>query len=108
MVYAGLLIGVWYELLHWVARWLLAGKILQGFLDVVFALGMMVLLIGSMVLVNYGEFRVFCLLGAASGFVLYAWTLRPLLQWLADKPLAWAFGKIRAFFRMPWAKKVFR
>lgn len=108
MLYAGLAIGAWYDALRFVGRVLEAGRLFTIVLDIVFGVGTAVILILSMLLTNYGEMRVFCLLGAASGVVLYGWTARPLLRLLIARPCAFLGRQVRKLFAMRWAKKVFR
>ncbi len=108
MLYAGIAIGVWYDALRLVRGLLDAGKWLTAALDAVFALGAACILIGFMLLANYGELRLYCLLGASCGVMLYAFTIGPLLKAVLVKPSAWVLARLRKLFSMPWAKKVFR
>lgn len=108
MLYCGLLIGAWYDLLAVVRRVLEAGRYLTAFLDMVFSLGVAVALVGFLLLTNFGEMRGYCLLGAACGAVLYALTIHPLLKLVVGKPFALLVRLLKSFRQTALAKKIFR
>ncbi len=108
MVYAGLLIGACYDALRFAARVLQAGKPLQTLLDAVFGLLLAAILIVSMAWTHFGEMRLYLILGAACGVVLYGCTLHPLLRLIILRPMRWSIRFARRVFSRPWAKKVFR
>ncbi len=108
MLYLGLAIGAWYDLLAFVRRALEAGHYLTAFLDLVFSLGAAVALTGFLLLTNLGEMRGYCLLGALCGAVLYAFTIHPLLKLVIGKPLALVGRALRSFQKTTLAKKIFR
>lgn len=81
-LYAGLLIGMWYDLCR-LARWVLsAGRFITLAVDVVFGVGSACLLLGALLVANYGELRLYAFLGALCGAILYFGTLSPLIRWL--------------------------
>lgn len=108
MMYAGLAIGAWYDVLGFVRRVLEAGKPLTAALDGVFALGVAVMLVTAMLLVNGGEMRMFCLLGAGCGVVIYWFTVRPLLRLIVVRPARWALRQARRLVQTGWMKKVLK
>lgn len=108
MLYAGLAIGAWYDVLRFVRRVLEAGPWLTAALDLVFAVGAAATLVVAMVLSSYGEMRVYCLLGALSGAVIYSFTLSRLLRVLVCRPCAFLARQARKLISTPFAKKIFR
>lgn len=82
MLYAGLLIGAWYDVARGVRKVLGAGPALTALIDLAFALGCAVLLALALYKANYAQLRVYALLGAACGAVLYAFTVGPLLRFV--------------------------
>ena len=108
MLYAGLLIGAWYDGLGFVRRVLQAGPWLTACLDVVFSLGAGYCLIAFLLLTNFGEMRLFCLLGALCGAILYVLTLRQLLRGFVVRPCR-ALGRfLKRRLQSPLSKKIFR
>lgn len=75
MMLCGVVIGIWYALMALLRRILQAGFWLTLACDLVFGLGCAVIFLGFMVLGNYGQFRLYMLLGAASGLALFAFAL---------------------------------
>jgi len=108
MLYAGLLIGLWYDALGLIRRALFAGRLLTATLDLVFGAGSALILIAAMLLVNYGEMRVYCLLGALCGAALYAFTLRRLLKLILARPYAALTRLSRWLGGQAWVKRLLR
>ena len=108
MLYSGLLIGLWYDALGLIRRALFAGRLLTAALDFVFGAGAALILAAFMLLVNYGEMRVYCLLGASCGAVLYAFTLRKLFRLIFLRPAAAVARLARKLSGKPWAKRLLR
>lgn len=108
MLLAGLVIGAMLDALNLTSRVLEAGRVLQGALDLVFALLLAITLILSMYLTNFGEMRVFCVLGAASGLCLYYLTLRPALRLVIGRPFGFALNCVRRLIGTPIMKKILR
>jgi len=72
MMGAGALIAAWYAALAALRRLLRAGPWLSLAADVAFGAGAAVLFCGALVLANYGQPRLFAVLGTALGFALFA------------------------------------
>lgn len=108
MMYAGLFIGAWFEVLAFIGRVLMAGQFFTAVLDVIFGLGAAAILVLSLLMANYGEMRAFCLLGVVCGVILYFFTISPLLRLVIAKPCIFLGGQLKKLFTMPWANKVFR
>ena len=79
MMLCGIVIGIWYALTALLRRILQAGFWLTLFCDLTFGAGCAAILLGFMVLGNYGQFRLYMLLGAALGLALFAFALAPSL-----------------------------
>jgi len=87
MVGAGLAIGALYTLCTWLRRLLCAGFWLTLGIDTSFGLGAAVLIIAAALIGGYGSLRLYELLGAALGTILFELGLHPLLEWLLNKVL---------------------
>lgn len=81
-VYAGLLVGLWYDCTAALSRLFGAGTWLRAGLDMVFSLGAAAIFVGALLLSGRGEARLYALLGLLSGFCLWGFTLRRALSGL--------------------------
>jgi len=79
MVYAGMSIGLFYDILRLIRYMLTAGRALSLALDLIFGVGSAILLIAFMMEANYAELRLYALLGAFCGLILYAFTISPVV-----------------------------
>ncbi len=95
MVGAGLAIGALYALCAWIRRLLCAGFWLTLTIDVLFGLCAAVLLILAALVASYGSLRLYELLGAVLGAILFELGARPPLEWLA----AAVFGRAKDRFQ---------
>ena len=75
MMLCGIIIGIWYAMTALLRRILQAGFWLTLACDLAFGIGCAAILLGFMVLGNYGQFRLYMLLGAAAGLSLFAFAL---------------------------------
>ena len=75
MMLCGVVIGIWYALMALLRRILQAGFWLTLSCDLAFGVGCAAILLCFMVLGNYGQFRLYMLLGAAIGLALFAFAL---------------------------------
>ena len=75
MMLCGVVIGIWYAMMALLRRILQAGFWLTLFCDLAFGAGCAAILLGFMVLGNYGQFRLYMLLGAAAGLALFSFAL---------------------------------
>ena len=80
MLYAGLAVGLWYDVLKLLRRLFQAGKILSLVLDLAFGAGAVVPVLAALLKANYGEMRLYALLGCLCGFVIYMGSVGPLLE----------------------------
>ncbi len=89
MVVAGIAVGIWYGITALLRRILQAGFWLTLACDLLFGIGSAVILLCFMVAGNYGQVRLFSILGAALGFFLFMFSLAApmgcLLEWLINK-----------------------
>lgn len=96
MVGAGLLIGALYALCAGLRRLLRAGFWLTLIVDLLFGLLTAVILIAAMLIASYGRVRLYELLGAVSGTILFSQGIEPPLKRLCS-----AMGnRFRRLFQM--------
>ena len=108
MMYAGLAAGLLFDLAALTRRWLSAGPVLTLVVDCGFSLLCVVMLAAVWIQVNYLDFRLYALLGATCGAVLYALTIRPLLRLLLVRPLRFLFSRLKLLAGTKFFQKVFR
>lgn len=87
MVYAGLAVGVCYDLLRLLRRLLKARRLLTGALDLLFWVGASGCAAWMLAVSGEGSLRVYALMGCASGLVLYLLGLSALMQFLINQAL---------------------
>ena len=102
MMLCGVVIGAWYGVTALLRRVLQAGFLLSLACDLLFGLGGTAILLGFMIMGNYGQVRLFSILGAALGFGLFMFALanpakrlldalegrfRQIMSWLTKKRL---------------------
>lgn len=80
MLLCGLILGAWYDITRRLRHVLRAGRLLTAFLDLLFSLGALVVLVFSLSFANRLEIRLYALLGAACGMALYCLSVLPLLD----------------------------
>ena len=108
MLYAGLMIGACYSVLGLCARLMRAGKALRAALDALLGMLTALILIATMVETNYGEMRLYTILGASCGLVIYRLTLHPCAM-AAARAVARVFRWIQKRANSAaWLKKVLR
>lgn len=108
MAAAGALIGAWYALLAALRRLLAAGFWLSLAADIAFGVGAAAIFCGALVAADYGEARLYALLGALLGFGLFAAGVFPPARRAASalaKTARHVFVKIRSY---RWIKVIFR
>jgi len=108
MMYAGLLVGFLFDAAALTRRVLVAGRILTLVVDCAYSLMCVALLAAVWLRVNYLDFRLYALMGAASGAVLYALTLRPLLRLLVVRPALFLIGRLRRLPIPKIVRKIFK
>ena len=84
MIGAGLVIGALYMLCAWLRRLLCAGFWLTLLIDILFGLGAAILMIVTLLIANRGSLRLYELLGAALGAILFELGPRPVIETLAS------------------------
>ena len=108
MAAAGAAIGAWYALLAGARRLLRAGFWLSLAADAAFGAGAAAIFCAALVSANYGEARLYAVLGAALGFMAFAMGVmapgRRAARALAGE-IRRIFVKIRGF---RWIKVIFR
>ena len=108
MVAAGVLMAAWYVLLEALRRLLRAGFWLTLASDLAFGVGAAVIFILALVTANYGQVRLFTVMGACLGFGLFMLGLYPPVKRLAAgilRAMCRLFHKIR---QLRWIKVIFR
>ena len=108
MMYAGLAVGLLFDMAALVRKLLWAGKVLTLVVDCAFSLLCVVLLAAVWLRVNYLDFRLYALMGAACGAVLYALTVRPLMRLLVLRPLIRLGRRLRRIAGSKIFRKIFR
>ena len=108
MMAAGALIGAWYALLAGLRRLLAAGFWLSLLADLAFGAGAAALFCAALVAANYGRPRLYAVLGALAGFMLFAGGVFP----PARRAASALSGRARRFFvkirSHRWIKIIFR
>lgn len=84
MLLCGLILGAWYDITRRLRHVLRAGRLLTAFLDLLFALGALVILAFSLAFANRLEIRLYALLGAACGMALYGFSILPILDRISE------------------------
>lgn len=95
MIGAGLSIGALYAFCAWLRRLLCAGFWLTLIIDILFGLTAAVVLIVTVLLADHGRFRLYELLGAALGAILFELGIHPAVGALT----AAIWQGIRGFFQ---------
>jgi hypothetical protein len=108
MMYAGLAAGLLFDMAALVRKLLSAGKILTLVVDCAFSLLCVLLLAAVWLRVNYLDFRMYALMGAAAGAALYALTVRPLLRLIVLRPLIFLGRRLRRIAGSKVIQKIFR
>lgn len=108
MMYAGLAVGLLFDLAALARKLLFAGRILTLAVDCAFSLFAVMLLAAAWLRVNYLDFRMYALMGAAAGAVLYALTLRPLLRLIVLRPLVFLGRRLKRIAGSKIVRKIFR
>lgn len=108
MVYAGLAAGLLFDAAALVRKLLAAGRVLTLAVDCAFSLVAVLMLAAVWLRVNYLDFRMYALMGAACGAVLYALTVRPLLRLLVVRPLIFLGRRFRRLAGSKILRKIFR
>lgn len=84
MAVAGMAVGVWYGMTALLRHVLQAGFWLTLACDLLFGLGSAVILLYFMITGNYGQIRLFSILGAVLGFFLFMFALAAPMTWLLE------------------------
>lgn len=93
MMACGAVMGLWYMLMAALRRFVQAGFWLTLIADIFFGLGCGLIFTIFLVTGNYGQFRLFALMAAGLGAVLFAIAVSAPLDW-ARKRLKTAFSRI--------------
>ena len=95
MMAAGMAVGLWYGITALLRRVLQAGFWLTLACDLLFGAGSAAILMCFMIAANYGQFRLFSILGAVLGFALFMFALAGPVNRLLNRLKA-ALGHIAA------------
>ena len=79
MLYAGLLIGLYLSADNALRRLFEAGRILSVCMDLLFGAAAAAVVILALIIAADGELRLYALMGALCGYLLYVATLEPVL-----------------------------
>ena len=82
MVAAGALGGAWYSLLRRLSRRLEAGVLISLLIDFLYGAGLFAGLAAALFRVNYLDLRLYALIGALSGHILYLYAVPPVIDGL--------------------------
>ena len=88
MIGAGLVVGALYTLFAWLRRLMAAGFWLTLAIDALFGLCAAVIMIAAILIAGYGDLRLYQLLGAVLGGILFELGILPPLEWLLNLTLA--------------------
>lgn len=77
MLGCGLILGAWYDLVRALRRLMEAGAWLTAFLDAMFALGALVIVMAALLFVDRLEVRLYALVAAGAGMALYLAGIAP-------------------------------
>lgn len=108
MAAAGALIGAWYALLAALRRVLAAGFWLSLAADVAFGVGAAAIFCAALVAADYGRARLYALLGAISGFALFAAAAFPAAKRAASAAARAARHILVKIRSNRWIKVIFR
>ena len=108
MIGAGLAIGAFYALCAWLRRLLCAGFWLTLTIDALFGLGAALLLIITALIADHGRLRLYELLGAALGAILFELGLRPMIESLTGSLWRRLRGIFQKISRFRLIKVIFR
>lgn len=97
MIVAGMAVGAWYGVTALLRRILQAGLFLTLACDLLFGAGSAAILLYFMVAGNYGQLRLFSILGAILGFSLFMFALATPMKRLLDG-LEGIFRRIVSWF----------
>lgn len=105
-VLSGIGVGLLFDLLRAVRRFVRPGPLLAALGDLLFW-GAATAMVGTgLFLGNWGEYRLYVLVGLLIGLGLHFWLASPAVLWLADRllhALAWALGLLWALaLRLVW------
>ena len=114
-VYAGFFIGLIYDFCRMFRRIFRTGRFITGLLDLLFWLVMGILSFLVIFHVNYGEVRIYTVIGFAVGWGLYALVLSPYVMKILDfvykmavriaaavlSVLVWPFKMLAKILRIP-------
>lgn len=106
MLCVGLGIGAWYSLLEVMRRLQQAGAALSLAMDMLFGAGAAALIVWGAMRIAYGELRLYAILGAVCGCLLFRGALAPPARLLRRIVKALS-GRLRARPH-PLAEKIFR
>lgn len=83
MMYAGLAIGLYLSADQALRQLFSAGRILSFIMDLLFGIASACIILCALMIASGGELRLYALMGALCGYLIYAATLGPLLRRLA-------------------------
>ena len=108
MMAAGMLIGAWYACAAGLRRLMRAGALLSLLCDILFGLGAGAIFCAALVTANYGALRLYTVMAAALGFMIFAMGVYPpgrRLNHVIKCTAGHIFVKIRRF---RWINVIFR
>ena len=108
MLYAGMCIGL-YSTIDCAARKLFeAGRLMTFFMDILLGAAAVLILIPALLISSDGELRLYALMGALCGYLLFGATLGRVLPRIAEFLLRPLRRFLRALFRSRLLRRLFK
>ena len=85
MLYAGVVIGLWLEIIRILRRLFAAGPVMGLALDGLFLLGVFGAVGVMLIRASHGDLRLYALLGAICGFLVYLCSASVLFRWVGRR-----------------------
>ena len=82
MLYSGLFAGVYVSIDGALRRLFEAGRMLASVMDLLMGTVLAFIVISGLLIASDGELRLYSLLGALCGFLIYRGSIHPVLEWL--------------------------
>lgn len=108
MLYAGLLLGLYADLDSAARRLFRAGRLLSVLMDLFFGVAAACIVFSALLAAADGELRLYSLMGACCGYLIWAGTLSPVLPRLFRFPARLVLRLLTGMKKNSFMKKLFR